>query len=100
MSQVKLLSKKIKLNVIKHRWQPEWVENKEDVDTFLKLLDQYSFLEKEKMDWYPPFIVFIDDSSGKEVLAFMHSTWSETYDPELIGKLSPIERMRANGVEV
>ena len=52
------------------------------------------------MDWYPPFIVFIDDSSGKEVLAFMHSSWSETYDPNLIGKPGPIETMRANGVEV
>ena len=100
MSQEQLLSKKIKLNVIKHPWQPEWVQRKEDVDTFFKLLDQYSYLEKERMDWYPPFIVFVDDSSGKEVLAFMHSSWSETYDPNLIGKPGPIEIMRANGVEV
>ena len=34
MSQLESLSKKIKLNVIKHAWQPEWVESKEDVDTF------------------------------------------------------------------
>ena len=100
MSQLESLSKKIKLNVIKHAWQPEWVESKEDVDTFFKLLDQYSYLGQESKNWYPPFIVFIDDSSGRELLSFLHSSWSGTYDPQLIGKPSPIKIMRENGVEV
>ena len=88
------------LDEIKHPWQPDWVYTKEDVNTFLKLMDEYRFLVEDEKDWYPPFIVFIEDFNGKQMLGTIQSKWCMEYDPFRAGKQSPIEILRENGVTV
>ena len=32
------------LNGIKHPWQPDWIQTKEDVNIFLELMEEYRYL--------------------------------------------------------
>ena len=88
------------LNGIKHPWQPDWIYTKEDVNTFLKLMDEYRFLVEDEKDWYPPFLVFIESFNGKQMIGTIQSKWFMYYDPHKAGKQSPIEILRENGVRV
>ena len=88
------------LILVKHPWQPDWVQNKEDVSIFLELMDEYRYLVEDAKDWYPPYIVYVEENNGKKMLATMNSVWFLEYDPYRAGKQSPIKIMRANGVEV
>ena len=36
------------LEGIKHPWQPEWIHNKEDVNIFLELMDEYRYLVEDE----------------------------------------------------
>ena len=88
------------LNGIKHRWQPDWVQTKEDVNIFLELMDEYRYLAEDEKDWYPPFIVFIEDFNGKQMLGTIQSKWYMEYDPFRAGKENPLDILMRNGVEV
>ena len=88
------------LEGIKHPWQPEWIHNKEDVNIFLELMDEYRYLVEDERDWYPPYIVYIEDIDGKQMLATMNSLWYLEYDPFRAGKENPTNILRKNGVNV
>ena len=88
------------LKVIKHPWQPDWVYTKEDVNIFLLLMDEYRYLAEDEKDWYPPFIVFIEDLNGKLMLGTIKTKWWSYYDPDKIGKENPVQILREIGVRV
>ena len=88
------------LNGIKHPWQPDWINTKEDVNIFLELMDEYRYLAEDERDWYPPFIVFVEDFNGKQMLGTIQSKWCMEYDPNRAGKENPLDILRKNGVEV
>ena len=88
------------LNGIKHPWQPDWIYTKEDVNIFLELMDEYRYLAEDEKDWYPPFIVFVEDFNGRQMLGTIQSKWYMEYDPNRAGKENPLEILRRNGVEV
>ena len=75
----------------KHPWQPDWVKTKEDVDTFLELLDNYKFLSDNSMDWYPPYLIFLETINDKEYLGMINSQWKDYYCPFKEGKKKPLE---------
>ena len=100
MSQTALQNHEDNLLIIKHPWQPDWVSTKQDVDIFLKLMDHYQYLVEDERDWYPPFLVFLEKINGKVMVGSILSKWHLSYDPLRAGKQSPIEIIRANGVEV
>ena len=88
------------LTEIKHPWQPDWIYNKEDVGIFLELMDAYRHLVEDAKDWYPPFIVFIEERDGKQMLSVQKTYWFLEYDPFRAGKKNPLEILRENGVKV
>ena len=88
------------LEGIKHPWQPEWIHTKEDVNIFLELMDEYRYLAEDEKDWYPPFIVFVKDFNGRQLLGTIQSKWYMEYDPFRTGKENPLDTLRRNGVEV
>ena len=100
MSLTTLQNHEDNLIQIKHPWQPDWVSTKQDVEIFLKLMDHYHYLVEDERDWYPPFLVFLEEINGKVMVGSILSKWHLSYDPFRAGKQSPIEIMRANGVEV
>ncbi len=75
----------------KHPWQPDWVKTKEDVDTFLELLDNYKFLCDNSMNWYPPYLIFLETINDKEYLGMINSQWKDYYCPFKEGKKKPLE---------
>ena len=91
MSQLESFSKKSQLQGLKHPWQPDWVKTKADVEVLFKYLDHFRYLVEEEMDWYPPFIVFVEKFNGKETFGYMKTSWCETYDPYKAGKVNPMD---------
>tara|TARA_Y100001935_G_scaffold255575_1_gene269629 strand:+ start:8085 stop:8390 length:306 start_codon:yes stop_codon:yes gene_type:complete len=88
------------LDNLRHPWQPSWVTSKEDVNVFLELMDSYRYLSDNEKDWYPPFIVFVEDFNGKQMLGTIQSKWYMEYDPFRAGKENPLDILMRNGVEV
>ena len=88
------------LDGIKHPWQPDWILTKNDVQIYLKIMDYYRYLVKDEKDWYPPFIVFIEEINGKQMIGTMQSKWWSYYDPHKARKKNPIDILRENGVQV
>ena len=88
------------LEGIKHPWQPDWVHTKKDVNIFLELMDEYKYLVEDERDWYPQFIVFIEDFNGKQMLGTIQSRWFMEYDPFRSGKENPLVILRKYGVSV
>ena len=85
---------------VKHPWQPDWIQSSDDVDIFLELMDEYRYLVEDAKDWYPPYIIYIEERDGKQMLATMNSKWVLEYDPYRAGKRSPLDILREKGVEV
>jgi hypothetical protein len=100
MSQTNIQSHEDNLIKIKHPWQPEWVRTREDVEIFLQLMEHYQYLSEDERDWYPPFIVFLEEINGKVMVGSILSKWCTIYDPHVAGKTDPIHILRANGVQV
>ena len=100
MSQTNIQSHEDNLIKIKHPWQPDWVCKREDVEIFLQLMEHYQYLAKDDRDWYPPFIVFVEEFNGKQMLGTIQSKWCMEYDPNRAGKENPLDILRRNGVEV
>ena len=100
MSQTALQNHEDNLIQIKHPWQPEWISTKQDVEIFLKLMDHYQYLVEDERDWYPPFLVFLEEINGKVMVGSILSKWSTFYDPHVAGKPDPIHILRENGVKV
>jgi len=88
------------LDGVKHPWQPDWILTKNDVQIYLKLMDHYRYLVEDERDWYPPFIVFIEEFNGKQLIGTIQSKWWSYYDPHVAGKKNPIDILRENGVKV
>ena len=100
MSQTALQNHEDNLLIIKHPWQPDWVSTKQDVEIFLKLMDHYQYLVEDERDWYPPFLVFLEEINGKVMIGSILSKWHTAYDPHVVGKPDPLYILRAHGVEV
>ena len=100
MSQTSLQNHEDNLLIIKHPWQPDWVSTKQDVDIFLKLMDHYQYLVEDERDWYPPFLVFLEEINGKVMVGSILSKWHLAYDPHVAGKPDPLHILRAHGVQV
>ena len=83
-------SNSIDLSKIKHPWQPDWVRTGEDMNTFLKLLDEHKHLSKREEDWYPPFFYIVDNTDGEERLSCFPSAWNGNYDPVEHGIENPL----------
>ena len=65
-----------------HPWQPEWVVTSEDVDTYLKELDDTKPADMLSKDWYPPYLVYVtSEENGEEMVHFLMSNWYGMYDP-------------------
>ena len=90
MSQTTLQNHEHNLMQIKHPWQPDWVRTGEDMNTFLKLLDEHKHLSKREEDWYPPFIYIVDNTDGEERLSCFPSAWNGNYDPVEHGIENPL----------
>ena len=91
MSQLESFSKKSQLQGLKHPWQPDWVCTKQDVEIFLKLMDHYQYLVEDERDWYPPFLVFLEEINGKVMVGSILSKWHLSYDPYKAGKVNPMD---------
>ena len=105
MSQTTIQSHEDTLIQLKHPWQPDWVCKREDVEIFLKLMEQYRYLVEDERDWYPPFLVFLEEINGKVMVGSILSKWHTVYDPHVAGKPDPkhILRehiLRESGVQV
>ena len=100
MSQLNTQCHEESLIKIKHPWQPDWVSTKEDVELFLKLMQQYRYLVKDERDWYPPFLVFLEEINGATMVGSILSKWHTVYDPHVAGKANPLNILRENGVKV
>ena len=60
-----------------HPWQPEWVVTSEDVDTYLKELDDTKPSHVLARHWYPPYLVYLTiEGNGEEIV--ITSTSKET----------------------
>ena len=65
-----------------HPWQPEWVVTSEDVDTYLKELDDTKPVDMLSRDWYPQYLVYlIIEENGEEIVHYLMSKWCGEYDP-------------------
>ena len=65
-----------------HPWQPEWVVTSEDVDTYLKELDDTKPADMLSRDWYPPYLVYLTiEENGEEIVHYLMSKWCGEYDP-------------------
>ena len=100
MSQTSLQNHEDNLLIIKHPWQPDWVSTKQDVDIFLKLMDHYQYLVEDERDWYPPFLVFLEEINGKVMVGSILSKWHQAYDPHVAGKPDPLHILREHGIKV
>jgi hypothetical protein len=100
MSQTNIKSYEENLIQLKHPWQPDWVCTKQDAEIFLKLMEHYRYLVDDERDWYPPFIVFLEEINGKVMVGSILSKWHTAYDPHVAGKPDPLHILRANGVKV
>ena len=100
MSQTTLQNHEDNLIQIKHPWQPDWVFTKQDVEIFLKLMDHYQYLVEDERDWYPPFLVFLEEINGKVMVGSILSKWHTVYDPHVAGKADPLNILREHGVKV
>ena len=74
MSQTTIQSHEDNLIQIKHPWQPDWVRTREDVELFLQIMQNYLYLAKDERDWYPPFIVFLEEINESERAANKRSS--------------------------
>ena len=71
-----------------HPWQPEWVVTSEDVDTYLKELDDTKPAHVLARHWYPPYLVYLNiEANGEEEVYFLMSKWCNGYDPVLSEKM-------------
>ena len=100
MSQTTIQSHEDNLIKIKHPWQPEWVRTREDVELFLQIMQNYLYLAKDERDWYPPFLVFLEEINGKVMVGSILLKWHTFYDPHVAGQPDPINTLRENGVNV
>ena len=65
-----------------HPWQPEWVITSEDVDTYLKELDDTKPAHVLDRHWYPPYLVYLTiEENGEEIVHYLLSKWCGEYDP-------------------
>ena len=100
MSQTNIQSHEDNLINIKHPWQPDWVITREDVEIFLQIMENYLYLAKDERDWYPPFLVFLEEINGKVMVGSILSKWHTFYDPHVAGKPDPMNTLKENGVNV
>ncbi len=65
-----------------HPWQPEWVVTSEDVDKYLKELDDTKPAHVLDRHWYPPYLVYLTiEENGEEIVHYLMSKWCGEYDP-------------------
>ena len=65
-----------------HPWQPEWVVTSEDVDTYLKELDDTKPAHVLDRHWYPPYLVYLTiEENRTEIVHYLMSDWYGEYGP-------------------
>ena len=65
-----------------HPWQPEWIVTSEDVDKYLKELDDTKPAHVLDRHWYPPYLVYLTiEENGEEIVHYLLSKWCGEYDP-------------------
>ena len=84
----------------KHKVSLQSLIYSDDLENVIQGLELLETLAEDEKDWYPPFIVFVEEFNGKQMLGTIQSKWCMEYDPNRAGKENPLDILRRNGVEV